>query len=189
VFAIALTLLVIDIRLPDMDAVRSSRDLWIALRGLGPAVFAFLLSFVVVFISWANHHNAMKLVDRSSSSFVYANGFLLLTIVFVPFPTSLLGASIATDHATPAVVLYDSVLALQALAWALVTKSALDNHLLRSAQARSVARDNRRHALLAIAMYSLLAIAALWLPVTVAVITSASWIVWLLNGIRMKASD
>lgn len=99
VFAIALTLLIIDIGLPSMDTIRSTPELWRALLGLGPSVFAFVLSFAIVLITWVNHHGTLKLVSRSSAPFLYANGFLLLTVVFIPFPTSLLGPFLWTDHA------------------------------------------------------------------------------------------
>ena len=133
-----------------------------------------------------NHHSALELVRTSSASFMYANGFLLLTVVFLPFPTSLLGAFVWTDHAAPAVVLYDAVLALQAVGWLLVFETALKNHLAVSEQAISIMRGRKR-SYFAIALYALLAVAAVWFPVTAAVITTATWIFWLALSIRMKA--
>ena len=115
VFAIALTLLIIDIKIPSRENIYTTNDLWLSFKHLFPSIFAFLLSFVIVFITWVNHHATLKLVDKSSSSFIYANGFLLLTIVFIPFPTALLGEYLFTDHAAPAVVLYTAVDALQAI--------------------------------------------------------------------------
>src|SRR5262245_36259840 len=91
VFAIAITLLIIDIRLPVTESIHSSHDFWTLLKHLGPNIFAFLLSFTVIFITWVNHHAILKLVHKSSPHFIYANGLLLLTVVIVPFPTSLLG--------------------------------------------------------------------------------------------------
>src|SRR5262245_42506291 len=91
VFAIALTLLIIEFHAPEPSAVRDSAALWSALSHLGPAVFAFLLSFVVILITWINHHNTLALVHRNSTAFMYANGLLLLAVVCIPFTTSLLG--------------------------------------------------------------------------------------------------
>src|SRR6185295_4961514 len=109
VFAIALTLLIIDIKLPPAESIESTAALWRALGHLMPSVFAFLLSFGIILISWVNHHGALKGTARTSAAFIYANGFLLLTIVFIPFPTKLLGEFLWTDHAAPAVVLYTGV--------------------------------------------------------------------------------
>src|SRR6187549_113039 len=99
VFAIALTLLIIDIRIPSATKINNTADFWQALEHAAPSIFAFVLSFTIIFITWVNHHNALKLGNKSSARFIYANGFLLLGVVFMPFPTSLLGEYILTDHA------------------------------------------------------------------------------------------
>src|SRR6476659_7455139 len=112
VFAIALTLLIIDIRIPAPDGIATTRELWLALKHLTPSILAFVLSFTIILITWVNHHNAIKLAKGYSASFIYANGFLLLTVVFMPFPTSLMVEYISTDHAAPAVILYNAVVAL-----------------------------------------------------------------------------
>ena len=117
VFAIALTLLIIDVRIPSKTEINSTADFWHALGHVAPSIFAFVLSFTIILITWVNHHNALKLGNKSSSSFIYANGFLLLGVVFMPFPTSLLGEYILTDHAAPAVILYEVTMALQAIGW------------------------------------------------------------------------
>src|SRR5579862_483289 len=96
VFAFALTLLIVDIRIPvgEAEKIVTDNDLWHALQHLLPSVFAFLISFITILITWVNHHNTLKLVNKSSSLFIYFNGFLLLTVVFLPFPTGLLGDNV-----------------------------------------------------------------------------------------------
>lgn len=66
VFAIALTLLIIDIKIPSSETLGNTRELWLALKHLGPSIFAFVLSFAVIFITWVNHHRFFRLVNRSS---------------------------------------------------------------------------------------------------------------------------
>jgi uncharacterized membrane protein len=109
VFAIALTLLIIDIKIPSTAEINSTNEFWLVLRHIIPSILAFVLSFLVILITWVNHHACIKTVNKSSVSFVYSNGFLLLTVVFVPFPTSLLGEHILSNHAGPAVFLYNLV--------------------------------------------------------------------------------
>ena len=186
VFAIAMTLLIIDVRLPPTERIASTSEFWHALRHLAPSVFAFVLSFGVIFITWVNHHAVLKLVNKSSASFIYANGFLLLTVVFIPFPTALLGEFLLTDHAAPAVVLYDAVLAAQAIAWILLVGTALTNQLTKDEQSTSTTRERRRNGYFALALYSLCAIAALWFPLAIAIVTTMSWIFWLTLSVRMK---
>ncbi len=186
VFAIALTLLIVDIRLPDTAAIRTTPELWRALGHLTPAVLAFLLSFGIILITWVNHHGTLRLIHKSSAAFIYANGFLLLTVVVIPFPTALLGAFVGTDHAAPAVVLYDGVLAMQAIGWLLITHTALRDNLVHSEAAAGVVHARRRNAYMAFALYGLLAVAAVWIPLVVALVTTGTWILWLALSIRLR---
>ncbi len=189
VFAIAITLLVIDIRIPPTAEVESTAELWRQLVHLVPAVLAFALSFAVILITWVNHHAALKLIEKSSPSFIYANGFLLLTVAFIPFPSALLGEYVASDHAAPAVILYDAVLAAQAGAWVLICRTVLSNGLTRSDQAATTIRRNARYGWFALVLYAIFAVAALWQPQAVAGLTAATWVFWLVLGIRMRSAQ
>ena len=186
VFAIALTLLIIDIKIPSTEKINTTSELWLALKKILPSVFAFLLSFIIILITWVNHHNSIKLVNRSSPSFIYANGFMLLTVVFTPFPTSLLGEYVLTDHAAPAVILYNATLAMQAISWILLTHSVLKGDLAKNEKAILKIRKNGNHAYFAFALYSILAIVAIWFPLVIAIITTLTWIYWLIWGIQIK---
>ena len=186
VFAIALTLLIIDIKIPSTASIHNTADLGSALKGIVPSVSAFFLSFFIILIMWVNHHNNFKLVDKSSTAFLYANGVVLLTVVFIPFPTSLVGEYILTDHAAPAVVLYNAVLAMQGLAWILFTGAALSKRLTKDERATIKMGINRKHAYLAFISYSLLAMCAVWFPLSVAIVTTLTLIFWLVFGIKME---
>ena len=184
VFAIALTLLVIDIKVPASHAIGTTRELWLALRHLVPSVLVFVLSFVIVLITWVNHHAAFRLVNRSSAAFIYANGFLLLTVVFMPFPTALVGEYLLTDHVAPAVVIYNAVSAVQAAGWILVAGAALRGGLTKDEKSASVMRNNRRNGYFALVVYSLLALIAIWFPLGIAIVTTMLWMYWLTLGLR-----
>ena len=189
VFAIALTLLIIDIKLPATTEINNSSDFWLAFKRISPSLFAFILSFIVIFITWVNHHNTIKLINKTSASFIYANGLLLLTVVFVPFPTSLIGEYISTDHAAPAVVLYNSVLSLQAIAWVLICQTAIKNHLGKNEKSNVKIRENGKFGYFAFILYSICAITAFWFPLTVALITTITWIFWLIYGANIKNEE
>ena len=184
VFAIALTLLVIEIKIPASEGIGTTRELWLALRHLGPSIFAFVLSFAIILITWVNHHRFFRIVNKSSGSFVYANGFLLLTVVFMPFPTRLVGEYLLTDHAAPAVVIYNSVTAVQAVGWILVTGAALRNGLAKDEQSVALVRNSYRDGYFASVVYSLLALAAVWFPLAVAIVTTMLWAYWLAVSLR-----
>jgi len=187
VFAIALTLLIIDVKLPEPERIDSTSRLWTALQHLASSsVFAFLLSFLIILITWVNHHAALGHLNKTSTAFIYANGFLLLTVVFIPFPTALLGEFLWTDHAAPAVVLYNAVLAIQALAWVLVSRVILAHKLTAESESMATARQAMKNGYFGFAFYSLLSISALWFPVTTAIVTTMSMIFWMVLGIRLK---
>jgi uncharacterized membrane protein len=128
----------------------------------------------------------MKLVSKLSPSFIYANGFLLLTVAFMPFPSSLLGEHILSGHAAPAVILYDATMALQAVGWILTTQASLKDHLGKNEKATLQIRKNGQFGYFAFALYSLFTIIAIWFPLTIAIITTITWIFWLIWGIRLK---
>src|SRR5262249_24519838 len=152
--------------------ISNTAEFWLALKKIIPSILAFLLSFAVIFITWVNHHACLKLVTKSSHAFIYANGFLLLTVVLIPFPTALLGEYLLTNYSSPAVILYDIVLTLQALAWILLTGAALKGILTGSTQSTPAMRTNNRSGYGAFVVYSVCAIAAYWFPHTIAAVTA-----------------
>jgi uncharacterized membrane protein len=190
VFAIALTLLVIDLKLPAAVHPATSADLWRALAQLVPSFVAFLLSFGTIFITWVNHHEAMRLVVRSSPRFIYANGFMLLAMVIVPFPTALLGESVLGDHAAPAVVLYSATYILQAVGWWLVTSAVLGpSPLVRDENAANRMVRMRADAVRAGAFYTACAVVAFWFPRAIAVIITITWCIWLVASLKMRGTE
>jgi TMEM175 potassium channel family protein len=189
VFAIAMTLLIIDIKIPSTVPITDTDHLWVAINQLTPAILAFLLSFIVIFITWVNHHNHIKSVNKSSTPFIYANGLLLLTAVFIPFPTSLLGESLFTDHSAPAVILYDATLAVQALAWILLCTASINGRLTKNETSTMTVIADRKFGYFACAFYSLCAIIAFWFPLGMAIITIFSWLFWLVYGLSIRRKE
>jgi uncharacterized membrane protein len=190
VFAIALTLLVIDLKEPPLRDHHSVAEVWFSLKNLGPAFFAFLLSFGIILISWVNHHSVLMLVDKTSPKFVYANGLLLLTIVFMPFPTAFLAEYIWTDLAAPAVVLYSFVNLMQSVAWTIMMRSAVyPVPLCKNEHSKSVLKETYRISFYAIFVYAACTIIAFWFPQVIAMIITFIWIMWLFWGLHFKESQ
>jgi uncharacterized membrane protein len=106
VFAIAATLLILEIRVPSVDPHAPLAALVHELAGLWPSYLAFVISFGTILVIWVNHHGAVRLLHKTSNAFLYANGLLLLTVTFIPFPTALLARYIETDLAGVAVAVY-----------------------------------------------------------------------------------
>jgi len=97
VFAIALTLLILGIKVPDLSDIASNEKLYRTLFNLWPSYFAFILSFTAVLIMWINHHGFFKYLKKIDSAFLFANGFLLLTVTFINFPTAVLAKYFDTE--------------------------------------------------------------------------------------------
>jgi uncharacterized membrane protein len=106
VFAIACTLLVLEFRVPRVEDRSVPGALLPALKAVWPSFVAYILSFTAILIAWAGHHRTLNLLIGSSKVFLYANGFLLLTITFIPFPTAVLAEYINTPQANIAVMFY-----------------------------------------------------------------------------------
>ena len=74
--------------------------LWGELGRQWPSYFAFVTSFATVLVMWANHHGIFRLIHRCNGRLVYANGFLLLLVTAVPFPTGLVATFLRTPAAS-----------------------------------------------------------------------------------------
>jgi uncharacterized membrane protein len=96
VFAIALTLLVLEIAVP---ATTSDARLPKALLGLWPRYIAYLLSFVVIARFWVTHRLTFRLIGCGDDTLVWLNLLLLMFVAFLPFPTAVLGEHIRSPAA------------------------------------------------------------------------------------------
>jgi uncharacterized membrane protein len=119
VFAIAITLLVFNLKVPELPKP-TEVTLRAALWQQWPAYAGFLSSFLTILIIWLNHHYLLKYIRRADRPFMFANGFLLLIVTFIPFPTSLLSAYILTPAAGTGAFVFATTYLLLALAFNLL---------------------------------------------------------------------
>jgi uncharacterized membrane protein len=103
VFAIAVTLLILEIRLPHAGTEGS---LWTTLVALWPSYFAFAFSFFVILVTWIAHHDLMRLVHVTTRPVQLANGCALCYVTFIPFPTAVLAANLGGPEMRTAVAFY-----------------------------------------------------------------------------------
>jgi uncharacterized membrane protein len=90
VFAIAMTLIVLEIHVPDAGPIRSEQDLWNALLGLGPRLLTYLLSFLTLGIFWNGQQTQLNLFASADRDLTWLQLAFLATIALMPFSTSLL---------------------------------------------------------------------------------------------------
>lgn len=91
VFAITITLLVFEIKIPDIPEELVSSKLWPALVHLFPHIISHAISFFVLGIFWVAHHNMFAHIKKHDHILLWLNLVFLLCVASVPFPTSLLG--------------------------------------------------------------------------------------------------
>ena len=109
VFAIAVTLLILDIGVSGT----AGHDLLGAIRSLWPSYLAYVASFSTIGAAWLGHNAITEYLDRADAAFVRLNLLLLLVVSFLPFPTRLVAEFIRQDKAERvAVTFYGIVLVL-----------------------------------------------------------------------------
>jgi uncharacterized membrane protein len=132
VFAIAITLLVLDIRVPDIPEGMVASELPAALLSLWPKYLGYVLSFAVISTFWIVHHSIFRPIREYDRGLLYLNFLFLMFVAFVPFPTSLLGEY--GDHQLP-VAIYAGALAIgRLLLTAIHWYSTRDDRLVDESQ-------------------------------------------------------
>ena len=127
VFAIAITLLVLDLKVPDIPESLVATELPGELLALWPKYLGYLLSFMVISIFWTIHHSIFRNIRGYDRGLLWLNFLFLMFVAFVPFPTSLLGEY--GNHQFP-VAIYAGTLAtgrlvLTAIYWYATARSQL----------------------------------------------------------------
>jgi uncharacterized membrane protein len=180
VFAIAITLLILDIKAPDLPENGGSGALARALLGTWPSVLAYLISFVSILVMWINHHQLFGLIERVNAPFLYANGLLLMFITFVPFPTAVLARSLESEAAPAAAAFYCGTFAVVNIAFNILwlAASAKGRHLLRRDLPEALVQKIRAAYLIGLAVYVAAAIVAWLSPVAGLLIYASLWLLW-----------
>jgi uncharacterized membrane protein len=129
VFAIALTLLVLDISIPIRDHIIYERDLVNAFGRLTPKLLSYFLSFVTLGIFWTAHTSQFNYIEKSDRNFNWINLFFLLFVTIMPFTTAFLSEFI---HFKFAVGLYWLNLFLIGLMLFWSLHYALQHHLFKN---------------------------------------------------------
>jgi uncharacterized membrane protein len=155
VFAIAATLLVLDLTVGELGEVASDAELWTGLVDLTPSIVSFVVSFLILGLLWWIHVRAFDDIVRVDRVFVGLNSLRLLAVVFIPFTTSI--DSTFVDLDTGAVYLavnYGAVVIIGAIQTWYATVPSRGLARLTPAEARATRRDS-----LAAVILSLVAIA------------------------------
>lgn len=133
VFAIAITLLILDIHVPE---VKANESLLKSLAAEWASILAFLIGFFTLLICWINHHYMFQMIHRSNSMLLLINGFKLLVVTATPFATAVLSKHIQTDWKMDAVNIYCFNFALMGIAMTAIWTYAYRKGFARSSSAK-----------------------------------------------------
>jgi uncharacterized membrane protein len=129
VMAIAITLLVLEIHVPDRAEV-SEVGLARALLDRWPSYAAFITSFVTILVMWVNHHAIFGAISRVDHVLKVINGLLLMSITFLPFPTAVLAGQFEGEDGHIAAGFYAGTFAANAVLFNLLWRYASHNNRL-----------------------------------------------------------
>ena len=185
VFAIAITLLVLEIKIP--QHAETPAVLWGELWRLWPSYFGFIFSFGSILITWVNHHLIFNHIESKSNVFIYANGFLLLIVSFIPFPTALLAEYITADSHSSAITYYCGYNLLSNMSWILLIYALRHPvNILTPSGEKLIAERFDRVKYFGLSIYAATFILSFWFPYSALIINVALWILWIITSLAEK---
>lgn len=150
VFAIVVTLLVLEIKVPHFDSGATTADMTRELLHLLPKFIGFVLSFVIVAIFWVNHHQLFHSLERSDRKLLWLNNLLLFWMSFIPFPTALLGEY---PLQPVSVFVYGAVLLLASVSFNLMLRHAVKSGLFEDTISEEVLAKSIRRGMIGPVVY------------------------------------
>ena len=151
VFAVAITLLVLNIKIPGLDLsssnLRNDAQLWPVLLNEWPMLAAYATSFATIGVMWINHHRLYSHIKRTNTVLMLLNLLLLLIIVFIPVPTALVAEYLVHPDQHAAALLYSGTNVILAISFNLLWRYAsYHNRLLaKNADTRAVSAINKQY--------------------------------------------
>lgn len=190
VFAIAITLLALELKVPHQGDSATGPVLAAALAQQWPSYMAFVCSFLSILAMWVNHHRIFDLIRGGDGWLMLTNGLLLLIVTAVPFPTTVLADYFATGASEVACAAYAGFYVLVSVAFNLLWFSAARRgRLLRPDFSDDLVRAIGRRLLIGLPAYLAATVLAFWSAPLSLAICSLLWIHWaLLDRIPARGS-
>ena len=171
VFAIAITLLILEIRVPESAG---HGTLGHALADLWPSYLAFVASFMTIGVMWLNHHRLFTLINKCDDGLIALNLLLLMGITWIPFPTGLLAEHLRRPDERVAGVVYAGSFVVIAIAFNVMWRYAV--HAKAVNEHVNVPAITRQYALGPLMYAALVGIA--WLNGAACLVVSALYAVY-----------
>ena len=179
VFAIAITLLVLELKVPDVSSGGiSPAALASALWREWPSYVGLITSFFTILIMWLHHHAILRNVRRTDAWLHFANGCLLLGVTFVPYPTAVLASYLETPAAKMAVAFYAGTFVFIAICFYLFIRAAFRKPLLSPDASDAFIAKTRHDYIFGPPLYTMALLAAFLDARVSLIICTVLWIFW-----------
>ena len=179
VFAISVTLLVLELHLPEIKDGDTSIHLLEQLKLQWPGYIAFVISFFSIFIIWVNHHKVFKQIYKRNTGLMFANGLILFLVSLVSFPSALLARFFLTDSKQLSVTIYTGLFVLINLAFNLLWQQATaDKKLLRPGISDAAIMQLRNNYLYGFPTYLTAFVLSFFYPDPALLICVLLWVFW-----------
>jgi uncharacterized membrane protein len=167
VFAIIITIMVLELKLPEGVDLESLSHLW-------PKFLSYVLSFVFLGIYWNNHHHLLQAVQKVHGSVLWPNLHLLFWLSLIPFSTAWMGEN---HFATLPVALYGAILLLAGAAYYFLVLRLIKSQGENSALAKAIGSDLKgKTSLLLYAIGTPLSFVSIWAALTLYVSVAIIWL-------------
>nr|WP_294784898.1 TMEM175 family protein [uncultured Flavobacterium sp.] len=183
VFAIAITLLILDLHVPDPAVVKNGSALLVYLKSEWTSYLAFTLSFFSIFIMWVNHHKIFKQIYSRNNAIMFVNGLILFLVSAVSYPTALLARFFDGAAAPIAAAIYTGIFVLINISYNLLWFIASNNKsLLRPGITNAAIKKIRNNYLYGLPTYIIAFAISFQFPAIALAINMLLLIFWALSS-------
>jgi len=190
VFSIAVTLLVLELHVPQIGTAKGPAHLLDELKLQWPAYIAFTISFFSIFIIWVNHHKIFKQIYKRNTGLMFANGLILFLVSLVSYPTALLAEFYLSDSRQLSVSIYTGLFVLINLAFNLLWQQASrDKGLLRPGISDAAVRQLRNNYFYGCPTYLAAFIVSFFYPDLALAICVLLWIFWAASSKKINFTE
>ena len=180
VFAIIITIMVLEIKVPHESTMSALLELW-------PVFMSYLLSFVFVCIYWGNHHHLLHTVHHVNSDIIWSNMHLLFWLSLVPFTTGWMGENHFQELTVAA---YAVNLLLCGIAYYILQKTIMKHHTFTEKLAEAMKKQEKK-GMASLVLYIISVAAAFYNPLISEIIFIVVSIMWVIpdRNIEKALSD
>ncbi|SES19492.1 TMEM175 family protein [Pedobacter rhizosphaerae] len=190
VFSIGVTLLVLELHIPELKNGENPTQLLQELQLQWPGYIAFIISFFSIFIIWVNHHKIFKQIYKRNTGLMFANGLILFLVSLVSYPSALLARFFLSDSRQLSVTIYTGLFVLINLAFNLLWEQASrDKRLLRPGISNKAIRQLRNNYLYGFPTYLAAFILSFFYPDFALVICVLLWIFWAVSSRKINFTE